>query len=105
MNRADFSAVSWLPPWEPTGSGLESELEREVGSTHPLHGAKATSIGRRVDNDDVLFLLLDKSPPLAVVHLTWTMTREQNPDYPWTTFYNSLEDWVETCMKPDHKLY
>src|SRR5262245_54880147 len=96
-----FTSVSWLPPWSPCDPGLENELAREVGRGHPLAGVKAVAVARRVDTDDVLFHLPDGPAPLAVVRLTWTGRRETSPDWPWTEFFASLEEWIER-MKQDH---
>ena len=98
----DLSALQFLEPWHQAVPGLEAELRNEVNEGHPLYGRKAISVGRRKDSDDVLFLLLDHPSPLAVVHLTWTGRRERTSTWPQTTFYGSLHDWVERCMKPDH---
>jgi hypothetical protein len=98
----DLTAVPLLDPWYRAVPGLESELRNEVSEGHPLYGRKAISVARRQDSDDVLFLLLDHPSPLAVVHLTWTGRPERNSNWPQTTFYSSLQDWVERCMKPDH---
>ena len=98
----DLNAMQFLAPWHAAVPGLESELKNEVGESHPLFNRKAISVARRKDSDDVLFLLLDHPSPLAVVHLTWTGRCESNSTWPQTTFYGSLHDWVERCMKPDH---
>ena len=98
----DLNAMRFLEPWRQAVPGLEAELKNEVGESHPLFGKKAISVARRKDSDDVLFLLLDHPSPLAVVHLTWTGRQERSSSWPQTTFYTSLQDWVERCMKPDH---
>ena len=98
----DLSAVPWLEPWRAVVPGLEVELRNEASVGHPLFGQKAISVARRFDSDDVLFLLLDHPAPLAVVHLSWTGRPERNSDWPHTTFYESLEDFTDRCMKPDH---
>jgi hypothetical protein len=102
MTLDSLANILWLEPWRPASSGLEAELEREINPQHLLFGRKAISVGRRDDRDDVLFLLPDNPDPLAVVHLTWTGKRETNPKWPHTTFYSSLDDWMERCMKADH---
>ncbi|HJU41711.1 MAG TPA: hypothetical protein VJ691_02815 [Vicinamibacterales bacterium] len=99
----DLAGVQFLEPWHKAVPGLEAELRNEVGEGHALYGRKAISVARRRDSDDVLFLLLDHPSPLAVVHLTWTGRRERNSNWPQTTFYTSLHDWVERCMKVDHE--
>lgn len=98
----DLAVVQLLDPWARAVPGLEGELRNEVSDGHPLYGRKAISVARRQDSDDVLFLLLDHPSPLAVVHLTWTGRPERSSTWPQTTFYASLQDWVERCMKPDH---
>lgn len=102
MNLSEFRDIEWLEPWYEAHGGLEAELERETGAGHPLSGRRAVSVGRRDDCDDVLFFLPDGPQPLAVVHLTWSGRRESSPQWPQTTFYSSVEDWVERCMRPDH---
>jgi len=62
----DLEKVDWLEPWYFFVSGLETELIQEVTIGHPLFHVKAVAVGRRKDNDDVLFLLPDHEPPLAV---------------------------------------
>lgn len=98
----DLGALQWLEPWRAVVSGLEVELKNEIGEGHPLYGQKAISVARRFDSDDVLFLLLEHAAPLAVVHLTWMGRTEKNSNWPHTTFYGSMDDFVERCMKPDH---
>ena len=98
----DLRGIEWLSPWEATEPGLETELEREVGRGHTLSGVRAVAVGRRVDNDDVLFWLPQGPAQLAVVHLTWTGRRERSPQWPATTLYASVAEWRERCMVPDH---
>jgi hypothetical protein len=55
MDIDDFQEITWLEPWCFTAPGLEQELIREVSLKHPLYGVQALAVGRREDNDDVLF--------------------------------------------------
>jgi hypothetical protein len=89
-------------PWQPVAPGLELELVKEVGTQHPLYQQKAVAVARRLDNDDVLFVLPESALPLAVVHLTWKGSPETSPEWPATKFYASVAAWVENCMKADH---
>jgi hypothetical protein len=100
-----LSQISWLEPWRPEPAGLEIELEKEIDPSHPLFGQKAISVARRVDTDDVLFYLPDLASPLAEVHLTWKGSVEKDPQWPWTTFYSSVVEWIEKSMKRDHQEY
>lgn len=94
--------LQWLEPWTSfAGAGLEAELKREVGSEHPLYEQEAVCVGRRADNDDVLFYLPNAVVPLAVVSLN----REANinsAELPATNFYYSIEDFINERMKPDY---
>src|SRR5438067_3032251 len=105
MRIDEFKDIVWLEPWESADIRFELELAKEAGFGHPLYGRKAVTVGRRVDRDDVLFFLPGNDCPLAVVHLTWAGQRESSPNWPHITFYSSLEDWIENCMKPDHLEY
>lgn len=98
----NFKEVKWLEPWSYTEPGAEIELERELSPGHPLFAVRAIAVGRRYDGDDVLFHLPAHPRPLAVVHLTRTGKREPAPEWPWTEFYSSWEEWIEQRMKPDH---
>jgi hypothetical protein len=99
MENFDFKNMEWLEPWTDSVPGMEEELDREVSAHHPLYHINARAVARRMDNDDVLFYLLDHQPPLAVVHLTW---REENsPDWPYTLFYDSIEDFRTRRMRAD----
>ena len=97
----DPREIAWLAPWEPTEADLASELHREISRDHVLYGRRAVAIGRRLDQDDVLFWLPDGPEPLAVVHLTYA-GRERSPEWPWTQLYQSMEEWVEKRMRVDH---
>jgi hypothetical protein len=94
--------IEWLEPWYPVGDcsrdALESELGRELVAGHPLYGLPVVALGRRNDQDDVLFRLDDETGRLAVVHLTWTHQSRIAPHWPHTTVYESLEDWKGQCM-------
>src|SRR5689334_13175051 len=92
-----FENVPWQSPWRYVGigegSGYERELAQEAGPGHPLHDARAIAVGVRVDQDDVLFLLLDAPKPLAVVHLTYSPDsgNASKATVPHTIFYSSLD--------------
>jgi hypothetical protein len=95
--------VPWRAPWTPVIiAGPSAELTREAGPKHPLHHRPAVAIGRRLDDDDVLFYLPAGPAPLAVVHLTYSARLlEPDPRFPHTTLYESVQEWVDTCMIPD----
>jgi hypothetical protein len=106
VELSDLANVEWLEPWTSFRSeGFQEELRNEVNSKHPLSGRQAITVGRRIDCDDVLFFLPDNPDPLAVVHLTWRMKTESDSRWPSTSFFRSLDDWIENCMNPDHRDY
>jgi hypothetical protein len=102
MATDNFKNISWLTPWIPASIDFVKELNREVGPNHALYQQEAIAVGRRTDEDDVLFFVPDCALPFAVVHLTWTSKQEEQSEFPATVFYSSLEDWIERCMKPSH---
>jgi hypothetical protein len=51
----------------------------------------------------VLFVSVDEPRVIAVVHLTYANRREMDPRWPGTTFFNSMEDWIERGMRADHE--
>jgi hypothetical protein len=60
------------------------------------------AIGRREDNDDVLFVV-DGGPQVAVVHLTWRRGKEESSVWPATAVFADLSAFVRDCLEPDAK--
>src|SRR6266508_3561019 len=108
LNRSEFRTPEWRAPWVPVSKEhtpmLEAELSRELPAGHALYGRQARAIARRLDRDDVLFLL-DGGPRVAVVHLTYSSRPEQAPEWPWARVFVNLEEWVQLCMLRDHAEY
>jgi N-acetylmuramic acid 6-phosphate etherase len=99
------TSLKWLAPWYRVEDGeerraIENELRREICDAHALAGEAATLLARRGDMDEALFLL--SGGRVAEVHLTWSPSRETDPRCPTTTFYDSLDHWVEQSMVPLH---
>jgi hypothetical protein len=97
------TAVHWPYPFSPVAHpedklALEAELRRELKAGHPLFGLPVAAIGRRYDQDDVLFEILDGSGRVAEVHLTWAGEREK-PPWPGTVLFDSFAEWVETVRE------
>ena len=98
--------IEWIEPWEAVeqpAESLNAELKKEVPPEHPLYGRSANAIGHRIDCDDVLFELSNGT--LAVVHLTWSGKQDQHPQFPWTTQFQSIDEFIENAMIPDAKEY
>ena len=102
--RIDLPLLSpWVKPYSP--DGLAHELQKEVGSLHPLYLKPAQAIAVARDRDDVLFVVQDGTRVrYAVVHLTWSQRTEENPAIPRTQFFDSLTAWIE-WMEADHDDY
>lgn len=107
-----MNTIKWLHPWEEIGewrrAAVVAELKREVGPGHKLYEVlqhvEVQALGQRGDCDDTMFLLVDHTPAVAMVHLTFASS-EVTPAWPSTELYATLDDWVENCMKPDHLDY
>jgi len=100
--------IDWLEPWDKLhidSISFENELYKEIGTSHILNGKGVTAIGRRYDCDDILFQVYDAEFKYAVVHLTFSTEREENPIFPYTTIYMDLNDWINRGMKPDNEEY
>jgi len=100
--------MEYLEPWfglEANAEFFERELVAEVGPAHQLYGREMRAVARRGDCDDVLFVSPDDPSLVAVVHLTYARRPEPNPSYPTTTFFDSIEDWIERGMKVDHEFW
>lgn len=99
------SNIAWMIPWEPIKDKHEqfiNELLKEVGDKHSLYGVKVKPIGRATNQDDVLFFIPERNI-YAVVHLTWSGKKDMHPNFPSTKYFDTLEQWVEKCMKIDNK--
>ncbi|WP_010243255.1 hypothetical protein [Acetivibrio cellulolyticus] len=100
--------INWLEPWDSLctePNHFEQELYFEIGERHVLYGKKVTAIGRRYDCDDFLFKVHYSEFNYAVVHLTYSRTKEQDASFPITKLFKDLNDWVNNCMIPDHSEY
>ena len=98
--------MEFLEPWIPAGPNapaLEKELAAELGRKHPLKGRRMRAIAVRQDCDDVLFVSAGEPTGVAVVHLTYANRPESDPQWPATTTFHSIEDWIERGMKQDHE--
>jgi hypothetical protein len=99
MQTIEPEKIEWLDPWMPVSRAeeAEGELPGAIQPGHPLHGRTCLAIARRCDRRDYLFHIPDSSSPLALVRF------RSHPDEsgPQTVFFNSVEAWIEHCMKPD----
>lgn len=100
--------MEWLEPWYSIAdipdhsSATVWELQRELTVGHQLYGLPVRAIARRQDCDDVLFQIDDGTGRVAVVHLTWKQGGREQPPWPATAIYPSMQVWVTEGMKPDN---
>jgi hypothetical protein len=101
--NTELARTTWLEPWQRVAAGqasqLQATLQRQLVSGHVLFGRGAQAIARS-DDDQVLYLLQDPQQ-LAVVHLS--SARSKTPDQPHSMLFDSVAEFVEGCMRPDHE--
>jgi hypothetical protein len=92
----------WFEPWYPleNENNFENELRKEICQDHILFEV----IARRGDCDDVLFLVEDRTFTYALVHLTWSSRKENDPKWPKTEIFQTWMEWEER-MKKDIESY
>ncbi|MGD9125978.1 MAG: hypothetical protein PVH19_01260 [Planctomycetia bacterium] len=106
-NKEKTMCIDFKEPWvkvEQAAGSLVYELQREIANDHLLWGKKVRAIARRIDSDDVLFEVEGIEPTYAVVHLTYSGKREQDPTFPAVTLFSSLDQWMREEMIPDHQV-
>ena len=95
---SDLETVDWTGTFdavEPESRHyFEQELEREVCDTHVLAGQRVTALAQGGHGDDIVFFVHSTPPRLAVVHLTYSRTRETSPDWPSTGMFDSIPDML-----------
>lgn len=100
-----MDAYSFTPPWvqinaflDATGAALVRELVRETGPRHVLYGRDVTAVARCENSDHVLFAVGDPPSAFAVVNLTYSGEREDDPALPETEFYDSFDAFARAHM-------
>lgn len=88
--------VPWRRLSEQTleADGLVWQLQRELGPGHVLDGVTVRAIGRRQDNDDVLYALDDGSQRVALVTLTWAHCPADSAALPPTQLFVDVRAWA-----------
>jgi len=104
---ARIDTIRWFQPWraivdDGRRESLESELKREAGRGHPLHGVEVRAVARRMDMDEVCYEL-GESSQLAVVRLKFALA--QPLPSPETRIYDDVDAFVAECMMPDHRAW
>ena len=97
--------MDWPVPFMPIDQTedqrrLEAELTRELRPSHSLFGVPMRAIGRRPDQDDVLFALSDGTGRVAEVRLTWAA--HEQPPWPHVELFDDIEHWMRSRRKADY---
>jgi hypothetical protein len=97
--------IIWQKSWRPINSAaevadLQSVLEKELTSAHPMYAYEPKVVGRCRANDDVVFVLSDGR--LSVLHLAWSGRPDKHPDkYPAVSFLGSVEEFNAAIESAD----
>ena len=100
----DLTDFEWLEPWAPLAAAQASERQRQLQSSlipeHPLHGRPARALGERADDEGDTLLALENPAELCVVSLAGVGKRSATS--PFFSVFESLAEFREACMLPDH---
>jgi hypothetical protein len=108
MITDELAKIDWLEPWRPIKDRpvvehLSMEVRLETNPRHVLYGKQFFAVAV-TDSEDVLLVVEDQPPTLAVVHLTNSGKPDQHDDFPWTVFYDNVGSFVSQCMKVVHEM-
>lgn len=101
----ELDRIVWQEPWRrladpQVGERLGKELAQEANPRHILYRKAVTAVAITGD-DDVLFLVHDQLPRLAVVHLTWGAKPDPHDKFPFTLLLDTVDAFV-AHMASDH---
>ena len=94
--------MKWLEPWHPIEDPDEAknfvvQMRKEIPPDHALSGKRLRAVGRRDDEDGVLFAVVDETT-IAEVYLNWVTDPIGIPDLPFTRLYPDERTWEETGL-------
>ena len=86
----------WYKASEEESLNLGKELQLEMISGHLLYGKNIKVVAHRDGaTDDVLCKHIDEDDIYTVVHLTWSMKPEINPNHPSIETHGSFQDFLD----------
>jgi hypothetical protein len=101
--RDELQSIDWLEPWAPLTHARAGELTRKLTSAlsadHALRERQPEAVAARIDTPDTLFWLRDPEQ-LCLIHLV--KPRRADDTWPEQTEYDSVQDFIDGCMQPDH---
>ncbi len=96
-------AFAWLSPWQPLSDDaaqpLTARLQKALPADHELASTELRALGASEESGDVLFAEAG-SERCFVVHLAPEKGKKLDPSH--ILSFESLADFVEGCMQPDH---
>ena len=100
----EWTNFEWLEPWAPLADPQARERERQLASSlvpeHPLYGRSARALGARLDDAAQSLFALEAPAELCVVSLG--AVRKSSAESPFFSAFESLADFRQACMLPDH---
>lgn len=99
-----LDVFEWLEPWAPLPAAQARERERQLQASlvpeHTLHGRGARAIAGRLDDAPETLFAIEAPDELCVVSLS--PGRKRSADSPYFTRFETLEQFWQACMLPDH---
>ena len=100
----ELDRFEWLEPWAPLTAAQARERERQLLASlvpeHALHGRGARALAARQDDAPDSLFALEAPAELCVISLS--PGRKRSADSPYFTRFDSLEEFRQACMLPDH---
>lgn len=99
-----LDTFEWLEPWAPLPAAQARERERQLLASlvpeHALHGRSARALAARLDDAPDTLFAIEAPDELCVVSLS--PGRKRSADSPYFTRFESLGEFGQACMLPDH---
>ncbi len=83
----------WFPSDPEHAANFHAELCRELPTGHMLYGVPVEVVAHRQGTDDILCRHVEDYDRLTVIHLTWLMREEIEPNHPTIEFDGNINDF------------
>ncbi|QDT16057.1 hypothetical protein [Alienimonas californiensis] len=84
----------WYASNERHAARLYNELQLELPPGHVLYGKPVEIVAHREGTDDVLCRHKQEPGRFTVIHLSWAMKEEVNPEHPWVEDDGDYESFL-----------
>ena len=85
----------WYASDEKKAQGFLAELRKELPPGHLLFDKDVTVVAHRTGTDDILCRHINEPKRYTVIHLTWIMKQETDPQYPCVEVDGDFEDFLD----------